>query len=30
MVKGFKEEGLVKQDLTIEEAKFQQLMAEFM
>lgn len=30
MVAGFKEEGLVKQDLTIEEAKFQQLMAEFM
>ncbi|MMZ58378.1 2-oxoglutarate oxidoreductase subunit KorB [compost metagenome] len=30
MVAGFKEEGLVKQDLTIEEAKFQKLMAEFM
>ncbi|MBN6188676.1 2-oxoacid:ferredoxin oxidoreductase subunit beta [Aneurinibacillus sp. BA2021] len=30
MVPGFKEEGLVKQDLKMDEAKFQQLMSEFM
>jgi 2-oxoglutarate ferredoxin oxidoreductase subunit beta len=30
LVKGFKEEGLVKQDLNIDEAKFGQLVSEFM